>query len=124
MCFFFAFMGLPWLPVRPAKFALAFRCVRSHSLCFCSSFPRTVWEAYWSWLGERIALLELMGSAMLANQLAVLQLFDLGWTYEPHEAFGLQRTSTLLYSVLLQSRTYTILFPRGGLHVLSYYILG
>ncbi|KIO00108.1 hypothetical protein M404DRAFT_153717, partial [Pisolithus tinctorius Marx 270] len=26
VCFFFAFMGLPWLPVRPAKFALAFRC--------------------------------------------------------------------------------------------------
>ncbi|KIM53257.1 hypothetical protein SCLCIDRAFT_32016 [Scleroderma citrinum Foug A] len=24
VCFFFAFMGLPWLPVRPAKFALAF----------------------------------------------------------------------------------------------------
>ncbi|KAI9571842.1 Got1/Sft2-like family-domain-containing protein [Boletus coccyginus] len=24
VCFFFAFLGLPWLPVRPAKFALAF----------------------------------------------------------------------------------------------------
>ncbi|KAI5985098.1 ER-to-golgi vesicle protein transport Sft2 [Pisolithus albus] len=24
VCFFFAFMALPWLPVRPAKFALAF----------------------------------------------------------------------------------------------------
>ena len=27
VCFFFAFLGLPWLPIRPAKFALAFRCV-------------------------------------------------------------------------------------------------
>ena len=25
VCFFFAFLGLPWLPLRPAKFALAFR---------------------------------------------------------------------------------------------------
>jgi hypothetical protein len=24
VCFFFAFLGLPWLPIRPAKFALAF----------------------------------------------------------------------------------------------------
>ncbi|KAG9311044.1 ER-to-golgi vesicle protein transport Sft2 [Chiua virens] len=24
VCFFFAFLGLPWLPLRPAKFALAF----------------------------------------------------------------------------------------------------
>ena len=28
VCFFFAFLGLPWLPIRPAKFALAFRFVR------------------------------------------------------------------------------------------------
>ncbi|KIJ60465.1 hypothetical protein HYDPIDRAFT_170230 [Hydnomerulius pinastri MD-312] len=32
VCFFFAFLGLPWLPVRPAKFALAFRGVLRHPI--------------------------------------------------------------------------------------------
>lgn len=34
VCFFVAFLTLPMLAIRPAKFALAFRCVASLLFCF------------------------------------------------------------------------------------------
>jgi hypothetical protein len=113
VCFFFAFLGLPWLPIRPAKFALAFRCASS-SLPPALIHPQSAWEASLSWSGKSRP-----PPPSLASNHTPIQLLGAHRTHKPHQTPRVQRTTALLGRLPGQLGSHPLLCPRGKhpLHV-------